>query len=103
MDVGAKKMMLLQRQAAQDKSGQRAVPSQVNKPGLVQRTIGALQLRQPPLAPPAYRPQPVPKVLQTKAAVAPQPPSSSPHIRGPVAPSLRHSRHVPDAHQKNMV
>ena len=40
-----------------------------------------------PAAPPAYRPQPVPKVLQTKTAVVRQPPLNQPQ-RKPVAPPV---------------
>ena len=45
-----------------------------------------------PIAPPAYRPQPTPKVLQTKTAVA-RPPLSAQPPRKPAAPPVYRPEH----------
>ena len=53
-------------------------------PGVLQpKSVGAPQMRRPPAAPPAYRPQPLPKVLQRKVANAPQP--RAPQSKGGLA------------------
>lgn len=50
------------------------VPQSAHKPTALQpKTSAAPQTRQVPTAPPAYRPQPVPKVLQTKMSALHQP------------------------------
>jgi hypothetical protein len=56
-----------------------------NRQGLVQPKL-APPTQTRPAAPPAYRPQPTSKVLQTKAAIV-QPPQASQPQRRPVAPA----------------
>lgn len=69
-------------------SGQEASqrPARPHERGVSQARAAAPHLKGPPAAPPVYRPQPVPKVLQTKkAAAAPPPPAT--HARpAPAAP-----------------
>jgi hypothetical protein len=67
---------------------QKTGKSQPPKPGIMQpKTAIASQMKKPPVAPPVYRPQPAPKVLQTKSAFDRQT-----HIgqlpRQPVAPPV---------------
>ncbi len=59
------------------KDGRRWPPlaqSQQHRPGVLQPKASAPQVRRTPTAPPVYRPQPAPKVLQRKAAAPPHPP-----------------------------
>lgn len=51
------------------------------------KAAGASQTRKMPVAPPAYRPQPVPKVLQRKMAIAQSSQAAQPR-RQPVAPPV---------------
>jgi hypothetical protein len=70
--------------------------------GLLQRKALASQgVRQSPLPPPVYHPQPVPKVLQLKAAVVSQP-SPGGHLRSSLAASpVRHPRQAVSTLQRN--
>lgn len=69
-------------------SAPRGIPQPFNRPTLRSTTTTAVQ-RKPPVAPPVYRPQPVPKVLQTKRSAtqniqAGQPLAGRPnHLPGP--------------------
>lgn len=59
-----------------------------NKPGLVQLKAASIpQLRKQPVAPPVYRPQARPKVLQTKSSSA-QAAQASQATRQPLAPAV---------------
>lgn len=66
----------------QGRPGQPSRQTQTRKSGVVQpKMMVASQVRQPPAAPPVYRPQPVPKVLQTKMPVS--------------HPTVNHSKQTP--------
>ena len=55
-----------------------------------------------PAAPPVYRPQPAPKVLQTKSALLPRPPAVQPR-RAPVAPPVYRPQPGPVVLQRKTV
>lgn len=66
-----------------------------------QRPSAAQARRSTPAAPPAYRPQPTPKVLQTKKAVAtPAPAPQTPTASRPSAPPAYRPQPVPKVLQK---
>lgn len=62
-------------------------------PGVLQPKASAIQTKTPPTAPPVYRPQPLPRVLQMKAAVHRQPNACQSNAcrppRRPAAPTIR--------------
>ncbi|MDQ1593125.1 MAG: hypothetical protein QOG71_3752 [Pyrinomonadaceae bacterium] len=58
-----------------------------NRPGVAQPKMATAAQMNKPTAPPVYRPQPVPRVLQTKMAVG-QPSHTAPSPRQPVAPPV---------------
>lgn len=60
--------------ARQHKAGQH--PTQSSRPGVLQPKAAATQVKKTPTAPPAYRPQPTPKVLQTKMSAVQNPPAA---------------------------
>jgi hypothetical protein len=66
------------------------------------KTSGSSQTRKPPAAPPAYRPQPVPKVLQTKSATG-QPANTGQAPRQSAAPRPIVAPPVHGPQQKRLV
>jgi hypothetical protein len=72
-------------------------PTRPPKAGIVQRTTAAART---PTAPPAYRPQPTPKVLQRKTAS--QPPQVTQEKRTPVAPLPYRPQPLPRVLQAKM-
>lgn len=84
------------KQQAKDSPTQRSL-----KPGVAQlKSVSSTTAAMRPVAPPVYRPQPVPKVLQAKMNVAYQPSASSP--RAPVAPAVYRPLPTPKALQTKM-
>src|SRR5438876_917786 len=96
--------------AANQLHGQPKDKPQPNKPGIIQpknlaprpaqkfallqpKMIVASQRESRPVAPPVYRPQPLPKVLQTKRTAGFQPVMES--RRAPVSPPAYHPQPVP--------
>ena len=74
--------------------------AQPHKPAVLQpRVTTASQMKQPPAAPPVYRPQPVPKVLQAKNAVSQQPRAAS-TPRQPIAPPVYRPQPTPQVLQQ---
>lgn len=81
-------------QVSKHKQGRQQSPVQPQRPGVVQKKANpARQDRRAPVAPPVFRPQPVPRVLQAK--------TESPHQsvkqagRAPVAPPVYRPQPVP--------
>ena len=73
------------------------------KPGVAQPKIAPhAPAQRKPAAPPVYRPQPVPKVLQTKAAVNRQP-QAAPSRQTPVAPPVYRPQPAPAVMQAKMI
>jgi hypothetical protein len=66
-----------------------------HQPGVMQpkMSMASQMMKKPPVPPPVYRPQPVPKVLQTKSAVAHQPVHQT--RSAPIAPSAYRPQPVP--------
>jgi hypothetical protein len=76
----------LQAHGANLMRARQTVNAQPPKAGVMQPKMAtAAQMRKPPVAPPVYRPQPVPKVMQMKTAIAPP---LSAQSRRPVAPPV---------------
>lgn len=79
-----KKLLSPQTREVPNRLAVRPPQTQAHKPGAVQPKMNATtQMRPTPKAPPVYRPQPVPKVLQAKMHVAQQPVNHSSRV--PVA------------------
>jgi hypothetical protein len=70
-------------------------------PGLVQQKAAISPVRTHPTAPPVYRPQPLPKVLQRKAAL-PTPPSPVQTQRTPIAPPVYRPQPLPRVLQRQV-
>jgi len=77
-------------------------PTPPRPPPVQPKVATVLQKRKPPVAPPVYRPQPQPKVLQRKVATARQsPPTQS--KPAPVAPPVYRPQPTPAVLQKKAV
>jgi hypothetical protein len=77
-------------------------PAHTHAPGVLQPKVSApAQLKKGAVAPPVYRPQPVPKVLQRKATVQTQRPApTNPANRPPAAPAVYRPQPTPKVLQR---
>ncbi|MDQ3744908.1 MAG: hypothetical protein M3444_11040 [Acidobacteriota bacterium] len=84
-------------QAQQHRPGQH--PTETYRPGVLQTKTVATQAKKMPTAPPVYRPQAAPKVLQTKAATV-LPPAAATRQLTPAAPHAYQPQPVPKVLQR---
>src|ERR1044072_6672713 len=84
-------------QAQQHRPGQH--PTQTYRPGVLQPKTVATQAKKMPTAPPVYRPQAAPKVLQTKAATT-MPPAGATRQLTPAAPHTYQPQPTPKVLQR---
>src|ERR1044072_9071558 len=84
-------------QAQQHRPGQH--PTQTYRPGVLQPKTVATQAKKMPTAPPVYRPQAAPKVLQTKAATT-MPPAGATRQLTPAAPHAYQPQPTPKVLQR---
>src|SRR5882672_5486095 len=85
-------MKMSSRLGTADRSVSSFRQERVGQPKVQPKTAAPSQNRKPPVAPPVYRSQPVPRVLQSKITAQPQRINQS---SGPVAPPVYRSQPVP--------
>ena len=75
-------------------------PTRPHGPAALQPKAATPQAKKGPSAPPVYRPQPVPKVLQKKSATPPRPPAAGARAPTPAPPPVYRPQPVPKVLQR---